>query len=192
MRILSARAVLTASLITLASAAHAQSATTADNGPAASDGGKAVLIEPRPLAEADDPVNARVLAETANGLALSLTLDGATVRLDSAVPARVPRRQARSTREDGDLVTVTGLSGGRVVATTVVPDAVLNASEGTGLVRLTRRQVAVVLVSAAPIDTIQVSAPATAASATLDVRAAYARLCEAAPQHEQCPRPAPR
>jgi hypothetical protein len=183
---------LNATLLALAGATHAQSVATDNNGPAASDGGKAVLIEPRPLAEADDPVNARVLADTANGLALSLTLDGTTVRLDGAVPARVPRRQARTTREDGDLVTVTGLSGGRVVATTVVPDAVLNASEGTGLVRVSRRQVSVVLVSATPIDTIQVSAPATAASATLDVRAAYARLCEVAPQHEQCPRPAPR
>lgn len=183
--------VMTASLMALAAGARAQS-VAADNAPAASDGGKAVLIEPRPLAESDDPVNARVLAETANGLALSLTIDGASVRLEAAVAARVPRRQARTAREDADVVTVTGLSGGRVVATTVVPDAVLNASEGSGLVRVARRQLAVVLVSEAPIDTIQVSAPATAASATLDVRAAYARLCEAAPEHPQCPRQAPR
>jgi hypothetical protein len=36
-----------------------------------------------------------------------------------------------------------------------------------------------------------VSAPATAANATLDVRSAYARLCEAAPSHEWCPKQAP-
>lgn len=182
---------MTAALMALATTPQAQTVGT-DNGPTASDGGKAVLVEPRPLAEAEDPLNARVLAETANGLALSLTLDGTQVRLDAAVAARVPRRQARTARDDADLVTVTGLSAGRVVATTVVPDTVLNASEGSGLVRLTQRRVAVVLVSEVPIDTIQVSAPTTAASATLDVRGAYARLCEAAPEHPQCPRQAPR
>lgn len=181
---------LAAALLAVAGATPAQQD---GNAPRASDGGRAVLIEPRPLAEADDPVNARVLADTANGLALSLTIDGSNVTLDAVTAARVPRRQARASREaEGDLVTLTGLSGGRVVARSVVPDAVLNASEGDGLVRLTRRQIAAVLVADAPIDTLQVSAPATAASATLDVRAAYARLCEAAPGHDWCPKRPPR
>lgn len=175
--------------LVLAGTAPAQTRDDTANTPRASDGGKVVLVEPRPVAESQDEVNTRVLAETANGLALSLTIDGSTVRLDAATAARVPRRQARSTREEGDLVTLTGLSSGRVVATTVVPDAVLNASEGDGLVRLARRQIAAVLVADVPIDTLQVSAPATAASATLDVRPAYARLCEAAPNHDWCPKP---
>ncbi|MFT7776587.1 hypothetical protein [Roseateles sp.] len=178
---------------TLAGAAGAQTNESANPMPLASDGGKAVLVEPRPVAESDDPVNGRVLAGTANGLALSLTIDGGTITLNSVAAARVPMRQARPSRDDAaDTVTITGLSGGRIVASTVVPDAVLNASEGDGLVRLTRRQVSAVLVASTPIDTLQVSAPATAASATLDVRAAYARLCEAAPGHDWCPKQGPR
>lgn len=179
---------LAAALLALAAAATAQTNTA----PLASDGGKVVHVEPRPVAESDDPLNARVLAQTANGLAVSLTIDGGNITLNSVAAARVPMRQARPARgEEGDTVTLTGFSAGRIVASTVVSDAVLNASEGDGLVRLTRRQVSAVLVANAPIDTLQVSAPATAASATLDVRSAYARLCEAAPSHEWCPKQAP-
>ncbi|HEY1132369.1 MAG TPA: hypothetical protein VGF12_23390 [Roseateles sp.] len=182
-----------AALLMLAGAASAQTNEPTKSAPQASDGGKAVLVEPRPVAESDDAVNAHVLAGTANGLALSLTIDGSTVALNSVAAARVPLRQARPSRDDAaDTVTITGLSAGRIVASTVVPDTVLNASEGDGLVRLTRRQVSAVLVANTPIDTLQVSAPATAASATLDVRSAYARLCEAAPGHDWCPKPSPR
>lgn len=118
---------------------------------------------------------------------LTVTIDGATVTLDAVAPARVPRRVARASRNPvGDSVRVTGFIAGKAVATTVLPDNVLNASEGEGLVRTTRRQLAIALATDRPLDSVTVEAPATAAKATLDVRAAYARICEADPRNKWC------
>jgi hypothetical protein len=156
--------------------------------PTASQGGKAELTPPRPVAESDDPVNKRVAADTVDGVVLTITIDGGSVTLDAVAPARVPRRVARANRDPvGDAVKVTGLIADKVVATTVVPDNVLNASEGEGVVRTTRRQISVALATDRPLDTVVVEAPATAAKASLDVRAAYARICEADPRNKWCP-----
>jgi hypothetical protein len=139
------------------------------------------------VADAADPVNQRVNAQTVDGVVLTITIDGATVTLDAVAPARVPRRVARANRDPvGDAVKVTGLIGGKAVATTIAPDNVLNASEGQGLVRTTRRQLAIALATDQPLDSVTVEAPATAAKATLDVRAAYARICEADPRNKWC------
>ncbi|MFY0563807.1 hypothetical protein ACN28E_08170 [Archangium lansingense] len=156
--------------------------------PTASHGGKAELVPPRPVAESDDPVNKRVAADTVDGVVLAITIDGNSVTLDAVAPARVPRRLARPNRDPvGDRVKVTGLIADKVVATTIVPDNVLNASEGDGVVRTTRRQIAVVLATDQPLDTVVVEAPATGAKASLDVRAAYARICQADPRNKWCP-----
>lgn len=157
--------------------------------PTASNGGTAELLPPRPLADADDSLNRRVDAETVDGLVIVLTIDEANITLDSAELARVPRRQARSKRDaDGDQVRVVGLVDGREVSTTVVPDIVLNASEEGGLVRTVKRQISVSLASDRPLDAIRVEAPATAASAVLDVGSAYARICQADPRSKWCSR----
>lgn len=158
--------------------------------PHASPGGKVELSEPRSLPEIADPVNQRVLAETADGLVLVVTVDGATVTLDSATPARVPRKVAKSERAaEGPTVKVTGYAAGQAVATTVLPDTLYNASEGDGLVRTERRQIALVLVADHPMDSVTVEAPATGARATLNVGAAYARYCEADRNGRWCPKP---
>lgn len=160
--------------------AQAQAPAATAGEPSASEGGKAQLLPPRPVAATDDPVNAKAAADMVDGLALAITIDGSTVTLDSAVPARVPRRLARADRQAGEnVVKATAYAGAQAVATTVLPDPVLNASEGDGLVRTARRQVALVLAADRPVDRVTIEAPATSASATLDVRAAYARLCEA-------------
>jgi len=157
--------------------------------PYASPGGKVELSAPRNLPEAADPVNQRVLAQTADGLVLVVTVDGATITLDSATPARVPRRVARSERAtDGPTVKATGYAGGQIVATTVLPDTLYNASEGDGLVRTERRQIALVLVADRPLDSVTVEAPATGARATLNVSAAYARYCDADRNSPWCPK----
>lgn len=158
--------------------------------PSASGGGKAEWLPARPLADSTDPLTQAVVEQTADGLILLVTIDGATVTLDSAVPARVPRRQARGARvAGGDVVKATAFAGGRAIATTVVPDTVLNASEGGGLVRTERRQIALMLAADRPIESVVVEALATAASATLDVSPAYARICEADRNSKWCPRP---
>lgn len=157
--------------------------------PSASNGGKAQLLPPRPLADEEDPVNTFVAADVVDGLVVSITIDGATVTLDSATLARVPRRLTGSDRDiGGDSVKVTGFAAGQVVSVTVVPDNVVNALEGGGLVRIVQRQIAVALATDRPLDTVQVEAPATGASASVDVRAAYAGICKADPQSKWCSR----
>lgn len=157
--------------------------------PSASHGGEARLLPPRPVAEDEDAVNQRVAGDTVDGLVVSVTIDGATVSLDSATPARIPRNKALSQRETGgDQVTATAFASGTAVSTTIVPDNVVNASEELGLVRTTRRQIVLLLASDQPIDTVQIEAPATGASASLDVRSAYADICDKDEKNKWCPR----
>ncbi|HEU4522350.1 MAG TPA: hypothetical protein VFT12_10125 [Thermoanaerobaculia bacterium] len=187
---ISAQSMLTVLVATLtALPLVAQDQTVRAEEPAASHGGTVQVEPPRPVAESEDPVNILVESETVDGLVLSVTIDGAAVTLDSAFPARVPKRLTGPRRDaEGDMVTFVGIANGREISRTVVPDNVINASEGEGLVRVTRRQIAAVLATDEPLDSVRVEAPATGASATLDVRSAYARICEADPQNKWCPR----
>jgi hypothetical protein len=145
--------------------------------------------EPRPVAPADDPVNKWVNASTVEALVIALTIDGTSITLDSATPARVPRAAAmRAEPVSGDRVTVSGFAGGAKVSESVVPDQVLNAQEDVGLVRVNKRQVIVSLAAPRALDTIEVTAPATGATARLDVRAAYAPYCKGErPDPRYCP-----
>jgi len=159
--------------------------------PIASHGGKAELLPGEPVTEADDPVNRLVNSETVDGLLLTITIDGANATLDSATLARVPKRLARADRDvQGDSVEVSGFVDGQEVSRTVVPDNVLNASEGEGLVRTTRRQIALALAADRPLDFVLVRAAATGVDVSLDVRSAYARICEADRGSPWCPRTA--
>lgn len=190
--------LLTLALVSASGASWGQdraAAGTADNpdtriaAPVASDGGRGELLQGAPVSEADDPVNRLVASETVDGLLLSITLDGATATLDSAMLARIPGRIVRPDRAvQGDRVEVRGLVDGQEVARTVVPDNVLNASEGDGLVRTTRRQIVAALAADRPLDSVQVRAAATGVDVVLDVSAAYAVICKAEPDNRWCPR----
>jgi hypothetical protein len=156
---------------------------------AASDGGKVELLPARPIAPEADPVVQLVAGNTVDGLVVAVTIDGASVHLDSAVLARVPKRQARADRNvEGDVVRATAFAGGQAVATTIVPDNVVNASEGGGLVRTEKRQLSIALAADRPVETVVIEAAATGARASLDVRPAYARACEADRNSRWCRR----
>jgi hypothetical protein len=170
-----------ASVITLTLAAHvsAQEATTRDS-------------ESRPVAAADDPVNRFVSKKTVDGLIVTVTIDGSAVTLDRATPARIPKPRKLSDKATGDIVTAAGFAGGKRVSQTTVSDQVVNAQEGVGIVRTTRRQLSFTLEAPRAIDTVEVSAPATGASARLDVRSAYAQYCAPSkPDPRLCPTAAP-
>jgi hypothetical protein len=171
---------LTFLLVTLSAWGQAAPDTSERPPATASDGGNAVLLAPRPVPADSDSVTQRVVADTAEGLVIVVTIDGANVSLDSATPARIPTRRARADRNiEGDAVKATAFAGGQVIGSTVVPDNVINIQEGrTGVVRTERRQISIGLLADRPIDTVSIEAPATGASASLDVRPAYARLCE--------------
>jgi hypothetical protein len=150
-------------------------------------------IAPRPLAAAEDPINVQADASV-DALVLAFTIDGTTITLDQATLARVPRSSTRrSTELVGDRVSVIGYSAGNRVSDINVPDAVVKAQEGVGIVRTTRRQIRLALAAPRALDTIEVSAPATGATARLDVRVAYAPYCkEYNRDNKYCPAPVQR
>ncbi len=100
----------------------------------------ATTSEPRPIADADDPVNRLVEQTTVDGLLVELRIDGAAVSLESAQPARIPRRNERRDLA-GDTITVTALAGGVPAGSATVPDELVNVQEGVGLVRQERRSI---------------------------------------------------
>lgn len=151
-------------LLLIAAAAHAQVATSVRDVPA------------RPLAPANDPVNQQVAATTEPGLVIVLTIEGDSIHLERATPARVPKAK-RDSAAAGDRVTAVGYAAGARISTTTVPDAVLNVQEGVGMVRVTKRQVIMPLPAPRALDTVVITAPATGATARIDVRAAYAEYC---------------
>lgn len=163
----------------------------ATNAPLASNGGTARMIEPRPVAPEEDPLNAFSQAQTVDGMIVNLTIDGDAAMLDAAVVARVPRtaanRDSKGLEED-DVVVVTGYAGGEVVAKAVVPDLVRNALEGEGIVLTSRRQLSVALAADLPIDRIEVEAVATNARGSFNTSAAYGWICEADPRNKWCVR----
>lgn len=140
----------------------------------------------RPVKDADDPINRFVADRTVDGLVLSVTIDGPSVTLDQAVPARV-RKTPRKPTGQGDYAPVTaiGFAGGARISEVAVPDSVVRALDDWNtphqgaLVRVTKRQVVIPLAAARALDTVEVTAPATGAHARLDVRAAYAEYCRA-------------
>lgn len=137
-------------------------------------------LEPHSVSAADDPVNKHVSATTADGLVLVVTIDGASVRLDSATAARVPKTAPqRGAKDAGDRVTAVGFAGGARVSEGSAADQVVNIQEETGIVRLTKRQITLTLLAPRAIDTVEVSAPATGATGRLDTRGAYAAFAEA-------------
>lgn len=145
-------------------------------------------LEPRPVAADSDPVNHQGEAAV-DGLVLTVTIDNASITLDTAVLARVP--PGSGTRgAGGDRVTVVGFAAGARVSEASAPDGVLNIQEGVGLVRMTKRQVVLSLPAPRALDAVEVNAPATGATARLDVRAAYAPYCkEYRPDNKYCPSP---
>jgi hypothetical protein len=173
--------------VSLASALWIGGVAEAQTKPAAPD------LEARPVDASADPVNRKSAASTVDGLVLVVTIDGSSIRLDGATPARIPRAAAERKRPAGDRVTAVGLAGGARVSETSSADAVLNAEEGGGLVRASRRQVTLSLPAPRALDTVEVSAPATGASARLDVRAAYAPYASSckgeSPDPRFCPGP---
>lgn len=149
---------------------------------------------PRPVSEAEDPLNRLVASETVDGLVVAVTIDGTNISLDQATPARIPRITRIDRLGTGDLspVTAVGYAGGVRVSEAQAPDSVLRVLDDWngrgGIVRFTRREVVIALPAPRALDTVEVIAPATGARARLDVRSAYAPWCRAAPERNpMCP-----
>ena len=132
----------------------------------------------QPIAPAADPVNQRA-DSTIDALVLTLTIDGTAVHLDTAVLARVPRAATmKGSAGGGDRVVVVGYAAGARISEANVPDVVVNAQEGVGVVRQAKRQVTVSLAAPRALDAVEVTAAATGAQARVDVRGAYSAYCK--------------
>ena len=157
--------------------------------PSNSDGAsQAVVISEKPVADADDPVNRQATADTVEALIVSLTLDGGQARLDSAVPARVPRGVIQKRQDEGDRVTVVALAQGQEIARASVPDQVINIEENKGIVRLTRRQISLAVPMGRAPDRLQVLAPATGVDMAVDPAPMLAMWCQGDRPGVWCPR----
>ena len=180
------RTISVAALTVLAAVAQAQPAQVRD-------------IPSRPVPETEDELNRFTAANTVDGLVITVTIDGPNISLDQATPARIPNKPRLQIKGEGDLapVTAVGLASGARVSQATVPDSVLRALDDWGgkgeTVRVTRRQVTIPLSAPSALDSVEVSAPATGARATLDVRSAYAELCRASRgSSNYCPGQPPR
>ena len=140
---------------------------------------------PRPIARADDPVNRYILRNTADGLVVTIAVDGAELTLERALPARVPRaRRPRTVR--GDRITVTAFAGNSVLGSVTVPDRTVSALEHGGLIRHERRSLSIAVPAPGAVDAVEVRVSANGASRRFDVRAAYAPICRAVPAAPVC------
>lgn len=146
-------------------------------------------LEPRPVAAAEDPVNQQA-ASAVDGLVLTVTIDSTAIRLDDATLAKIPEGAAKQGASDSTgRVTAVGFAAGNRVSEGSAPDGVLNVQEGVGVVRLAKRQVVISLPAPRPLEEVEVSAPATGATARLDVRSAYDLYCKGRRDDKNCPRP---
>ena len=149
------------------------------------DPSRGTLIPPRPVARADDPVNRYILRNTADGLVVTVRIDGAELSLERALPARVPRAR-RPRRLAGDRITVTAFAGDRALGSVTVPDRTVSALEHGGLIRQERRTLSIAVPAPGRVDAVEVRVSANGASRRFDVREAYAPLCRAAPTSPLC------
>lgn len=134
--------------------------------------------EPRPIADAEDPVNRLVEQTTVDGLLVELRIDGAAVALESAQPARIPRRNDRRNLA-GDTVTITAMAGAVPAGSVTVPDQMVNVEEGVGIVRQERRSIVAAVPTQGAVDSIEVRVSASGTTRRFDVTSAYAALCRA-------------
>lgn len=141
--------------------------------------------EPRPVDAAAD--NAEVLRQLTPGLLLTLEIDGTAVTLLDVQMALVPNLPAR--RQEGELITVTGLSGSERVSRAQVPDQRLNVEEQGGLVVLEQRQLTIALPLPRRIDAVEVQLSGEAPPTRLDVRRQLADLCAENPRVKLCAPP---
>jgi predicted NAD/FAD-dependent oxidoreductase len=118
-------------------------------------------------------VNKFAAKTTVDGLVLAVTIDGAAITLDKAMPARIPRA---TSRKPGDsAVTAIGFAQGAKISEISVADQQINVQEGVGVVTVTKRQVILALPAPRALDTVEISAPASGARARIDVRSVYSK-----------------
>ena len=145
--------------------------------------------KPRPVDPRAD--NARVLSGLVPGLVVALDIDGEEISLEYAQVFMVPQSKPR--RQEGELITLTGMSQGKAVSSLKVSDHRLVVQESFKeqerkgrIVIPKKRSVTAALPLPVRIDTLEVRLPGKAEPARLNVRKAIEEFCNSYRQMSLC------
>ena len=100
----------------------------------------------------------------------------------------VPRTAGgrKESRADGDWVIVEAYGKGVLISRTAVPDPVLIAAEGAGLITLKERTVYASLPTPRRVDTLEITATAGGETKRIDVSKVMDHFCSSAPKERAC------
>ncbi len=138
----------------------------------------------------DETIDNRVLLSSlVPGLVVGFDIKGEDISTVFTQIMMIPKSNPR--REGSELITVTGLREGRVLATVQVPDLRIMVREGFGtaegaLLIMERRTVTAALPLPARIDMLEVRLPGTPAPMRQDLRETFDRHCASNRQSMLC------
>lgn len=128
--------------------------------------------------------NAVVLKQLTAGLLIVLDIDEDTPSLTEAHVAMVPESVAR--KQEGEFISITGLSSGKAVSSIQVPDQRLNVQENGGLVYLDKRTISATLPLPVRIDIIEIQLPGKASPRRFKVVDQIDGYCRKNPRSDLC------
>jgi hypothetical protein len=128
--------------------------------------------------------NEKVLTGQVTGLIVTLKIDGQRVELTDVRVMMIPKGMER--RQEGELVTLAGLSGGQTVTRVEIPDQRLNIEENRGIVILEQRTLQAALPLPRPIEELQVLLPGADQPVRFQVGKEIAEFCNQYPKQDLC------
>lgn len=138
--------------------------------------------DPMPVdAKAD---NAVVLKQLTAGLLIVLDINGDMPSLTEAHVVMVP--ESVTLKQEGEFISITGLSSGKAVSSIQVPDQRLNVQENVGLVYLDKRTISATLPLPALIDSIEIRLPGKASPRRFKVVEQIDSYCRKNPRSDLC------
>lgn len=121
--------------------------------------------EPIPVDPKTD--NAVVLKQLTAGLLVVIDINEDTPSLTKAHVAMVP--ESVPLKQEGEFISITGLSSGKAVSSIQVPDQRVNVQENRGLVYLDKRTISATLPLPVLIDSIEIRLPGKASPRRFNV-----------------------
>ena len=131
--------------------------------------------------------NREVLADLILGLVATIEIDGQVATLTDAQVMMIPNIFPR--RQEGELVSIIGLSGGKPVTSIQVPDQRLNVEEEKGIVIQDKRTLHAALPLPQRIDSLELRIPGAKQPFRFDVGERVDSFCRKFPQTNLCSKP---
>lgn len=135
----------------------------------------------------DHAVDNKVVMENLEtGLVATLRINGANISITKLQIRMIPRTDKLPNQ--GELITIKGLSNGKTVTEIKTPDTRLNVQENKGIVFLEKRTIAFALPMPQFIDTLEVTIPATGKTKKLSISKQLSKLCKKHKKLKECSR----